>query len=153
MTGHLAGDKLVEDLETPPKGPAPGIDADLATTDDRRDHMRGTLELIAGTVHQHNVTITINATNTGEDLARQIADAQVRLDALASTGYVDDCPACMATRCIEQIDEAEARELDGWDDADDPEDPGIEALRRDEALTAQDDANHQREEDRRAGLY
>lgn len=68
------------------------MDDEIVTTEDVREHMRGTLELIAGTMHVHD----------GEPL--RVAEPPTDVP------WHDECPTCMAGRCLEQIDAAEDRE-------------------------------------------
>lgn len=73
-----------------------GVVEELATADDRRDHMRGTLELIAGTQHSSSELHGLHG------------------DPGLDTGifFPDTCPVCMARTCLDQVDAAEGAELE-----------------------------------------
>jgi hypothetical protein len=75
---------------------------DLQTTEDIRDHMRGTLELIAGVRHEvftEDDEITKGCEVWGDKTVTGFD---------TSAFYVPStCPICMAVTCLQQIDEAE----------------------------------------------
>lgn len=76
--------------------------------------MRNALTSIAGTEHVHEITINLTSAmggTIGVALIKSLVDeAFDKACEIASAGYVADCPACLANRCLERIDEAETRE-------------------------------------------
>lgn len=77
---------------------------DLVTTEDVRDHMRGTLELIAG--HECRIVQWTG----GREVHYVAGDSKRVMHSCRAQFAPDTCPVCMARKCLGQIDEAESRE-------------------------------------------